>query len=55
MTSRAQSRFLNASIEAVNPRGWGATGLRLRLSRELSAVFHALRMGSTGQLQLLSS
>jgi hypothetical protein len=55
MTSRTQSRFLNASIEALNLCGLGATGLRLRLSRGLSAAFSALRKGSTGELLSLSS
>ena len=89
MTSCTQSRFLNASTEALNLRdglatvmAWGGArpldalalplanktcpearfhlvrktlGLRLRLTRERSAAFHALRKGSTGQLLSLSS
>jgi len=55
MTSRDQSRSVNALTGVLNLRGLGATGLRLRLSRELSAAFHALREGSTGQLRSLSS
>ncbi len=55
MNARTQSRFLNASPGALNRRGLGAMGLRLRLSRERSAVFPALRKGSTGQLLPLSS
>ena len=49
MTNREQFR-LSDTPAGVPGRGLRATGLRLRLSRELSAAIHALRKGGTGQL-----
>lgn len=54
MSNRDQSRLAH-TLAGVLGRGLGATGLRLRLSPELSAVFPALRKEYTGQLLSLSS
>ena len=58
MTNRAQSRSFNAFKGALDLRGPGLAGLRLRLTRELpagsAAARLALRCPTTGQLLLQS-
>jgi len=54
MPDRDQRRSTSTSFGGQLPRGLGAMGLRLRLTRELPAGFVALRHEFTGKLRLTS-
>jgi hypothetical protein len=54
MLNRDQRYSFSASFEGQLPHGLGVTGFRLRLTRELSAGFVALRHETTGKLLLTS-
>lgn len=54
MLNRDQRHSFSASFEGQLPHGLGALGLRLRLTRELSASCVTLRRVTTGKLLLTS-